>query len=158
MSPLSPASRLSLIFLCLVGLGLGHALKVPFRVKDLLPALPHQVSWPVLNNLHSAADLLPYFIGSVSPNNGSIEWKGACFYGNEARLELTQSNRNDPDLGGGVLYLKVPLFPSFSDDHRDNDHDRDRGYGFLAILRYLSLILNRIFNVKEIIFEFQLFI
>ena len=111
MSRISPpALQLSLIFFCFLGLGLGHALKVPFRVKDVLPVLPHEVSWPVLNNLHSAVDLLPYFVGSVSPNNGSIEWKGACFNGNEASLELTGSDRGDPGLGGGVLYLKVSFF------------------------------------------------
>lgn len=114
MSLPSPTSWLLLIF-CFLGLGLGfgNALKVPFRVNDVLPVLPHQISWPVLNNFHSAVDLLPYFVGSVSPNNGSIEWKGACFLGNEARLELTGGDRDEPNLGGGVLYLKVLFLPSF---------------------------------------------
>ncbi|KAL7235363.1 hypothetical protein ACSBR1_018794 [Camellia fascicularis] len=76
---------------------------VPFRVNDVLPALPRQISWPVLNNLHSAVDLLLSFVGSVSPTNRSIEWKGACFFNNEARLEFTDSDRG---LGGGVLHLK----------------------------------------------------
>ncbi|KAK9276272.1 hypothetical protein L1049_005803 [Liquidambar formosana] len=93
------------------GLGIGpnsaHALKVPFRVKDVLPVLPRQISWPVLNNLHSPVDLLPTFVGSVAPNNGSIGWKGACFYGNEARLEFTAGNSSQQGLGGGVLYLKT---------------------------------------------------
>lgn len=106
MSLLSPTSWL-LFVLCFSGLGFGKALKVPFRVNDVLPVLPHQISWPVLNNFHSAVDLLPYFVGSVSPNNGSIEWKGACFHGNEARLELSGGDRDKPSLGGGVLYLKV---------------------------------------------------
>ncbi|RVX10474.1 hypothetical protein CK203_017067 [Vitis vinifera] len=95
-------------FLCILGLGFGfdhgHGFKVPFRVKDVLPALPRQISWPVLNNLHSAVDLLPAFVGSVTPGNGSIEWKGACFYGNQARLQFTSGDRG---LGGGVLYLTV---------------------------------------------------
>ncbi|CAL5409663.1 unnamed protein product [Camellia sinensis] len=85
------------------GLNFGESLKVPFRVNDVLPALPRQISWPVLNNLHSAVDLLPSFVGSVSPTNGSIEWKGACFFDNEARLEFTGGDRG---LGGGVLHLK----------------------------------------------------
>ncbi|KAF5940323.1 hypothetical protein HYC85_021490 [Camellia sinensis] len=38
------------------GLNFGESLKVPFRVNDVLPALPRQISWPVLNNLHSAVD------------------------------------------------------------------------------------------------------
>ncbi|CAL5395082.1 unnamed protein product [Camellia sinensis] len=86
------------------GLNFGESLKVPFRVNDVLPALPRQISWPVLNNLHSAVDLLPSFVGSVSPTNGSIEWKGACFFDNEARLEFTGGDRG---LGGGVLHLKI---------------------------------------------------
>ncbi|KAH7846256.1 hypothetical protein Vadar_011784 [Vaccinium darrowii] len=85
------------------GLSYGEALKVPFRVKDVLPVLPRQISWPVFNNFHSAVDLLPPFVGSVSPTNGSLEWKGACFLGNEALLEFTTGSRG---LGGGVLYLK----------------------------------------------------
>ncbi|CAL5408330.1 unnamed protein product [Camellia sinensis] len=88
------------------GLNFGESLKVPFRVNDVLPALPRQISWPVLNNLHSAVDLLPSFVGSVSPTNGSIEWKGACFFANEARLEFTGDDRG---LGGGVLHLKVDV-------------------------------------------------
>ncbi|CAL5393934.1 unnamed protein product [Camellia sinensis] len=75
------------------GLNFGESLKVPFIVNDVLPALPRQISWPVLNNLHSAVDLLPSFVGSVSPTNGSIEWKGACFFDNEARLEFTGGDR-----------------------------------------------------------------
>lgn len=111
---MSPSVRcLWLVLLCLLGLGFefADALKVPFRVKDVLPVLPRQISWPVLNNLHSAVDLLPSFVGSVTPNNGSVEWKGACFDGNEARLEFISGDRSD-DLGGGVLYLTVrsPLY------------------------------------------------
>ncbi|XP_022776041.1 uncharacterized protein LOC111317832 isoform X3 [Durio zibethinus] len=97
------------LFFCALGLGFGvdfgQAFKVPFRVKDVLPVLPRQISWPVLNNLHSAVDLLPAFVGSVSANNGSVEWKGACFDGNEARLKLTERDHNDSGVGGGVLYL-----------------------------------------------------
>lgn len=73
----------------------------------MLPVLPHGISWPVLNNFHSAVDLLPSFVGSVSPHNGSIQWKGACFYDNEAKLEFTAGDRDDSGLGGGILYLKV---------------------------------------------------
>ena len=87
---------------------LGQSLKVPFSVNDVLPMLPRQVSWPVLNSFHSAVDLLPVFIGSLTPNNNaSLEWKGACFRGNEARLDITPSDRDEPGLGGGLLHLKV---------------------------------------------------
>ncbi|TXG56378.1 hypothetical protein EZV62_017691 [Acer yangbiense] len=101
---------LLLLLSCLFGpafcIDFGQSIiKVPFRVNDVLPMLPREISWPVLNNFHSAVDLLPYYVGSVSPNNGSIEWKGACFYGNQARLDVTEGDREDPGLGGGVLHL-----------------------------------------------------
>lgn len=85
----------------------GDSFKVPFRVNDVLPVLPPGISWPVLNNLHSAVDLLPYFVGSVTPYNGSIEWKGACFFDNQAKLEFTNKQNNGSGLGGAILYLKV---------------------------------------------------
>ncbi|KAM0984041.1 hypothetical protein ACFX2I_011436 [Malus domestica] len=109
MSLFSPTPRLLLLLLCLLGLGFGFgdALKVPLRIKDVLPVLPRQISWPVLNNFHSAVDLLPSFIGAVTPDNSSIQWEGACFSGNQARLEFTEGDRGKPDLGGGVLYLKT---------------------------------------------------
>lgn len=89
---------------------LVHSLKVPFRVNDVLPVLPHGISWPVLNNFHTAVDLLPSFVGSVTPYNGSIEWKGACFYDNQAKLEFTAGDADASALGGAILYLKVLLF------------------------------------------------
>ncbi|CAA6670046.1 unnamed protein product [Spirodela intermedia] len=113
----SPRAFLAL-GLFLLGLGLdwvpvAQPLKVPLRVKDLLPVLPRQVSWPVLNNLHSAVDLLPSFVGSVAPENGTIGWKGTCFLDNEARLEFTSGDRGD-DLGGGVLHLKTDAAHSWT--------------------------------------------
>lgn len=85
----------------------GDALKLPFRVNDVLPVLPRQVSWPVMNTFGSAVDLLPSFVGTISPHNGSIGWKGACFYGNDARMDFTHGD--DRGLGGGVIYLKVRM-------------------------------------------------
>ncbi|KAL2904236.1 Trypsin-6 [Bienertia sinuspersici] len=98
------------IIIFFLGLGfcfnLGNSLKVPFRANDVLPVLPRQISWPVLNNLHSAVDLMPSYVGSVTPlNNQSIQWKGACFYENSARLEFTDNG--DTGLGGGLLHLKT---------------------------------------------------
>ncbi|KAI7992772.1 putative inactive purple acid phosphatase 16 [Camellia lanceoleosa] len=95
----------------------SHELNPDSRVNDVLPALPRQISWPVLNNLHSAVDLLPSFVRSVSLTNGSIEWKGACFFDNKARLEFTGSDRG---LGGGVLHLKVDDKYQYSCDDKDN--------------------------------------
>ncbi|KAL8161560.1 hypothetical protein V2J09_013049 [Rumex salicifolius] len=99
--------NLGLSLLCVIvlgfGLDLGNAFKLPFRPKDVLPVLPRQVSWPVLNNLHSAVDLLPSFVGSVTPSNDTFQWKGACFEENNAKLEFTDGD--DGGLGGGVLHL-----------------------------------------------------
>ncbi|KAJ6431201.1 hypothetical protein OIU84_018649 [Salix udensis] len=68
-----------------------------------------------MNNLHSAVDLLPYFVGSVSPDNGTLQWKGACFYDNEARLDLTLADPDhDPALGGGLLRLKTSAAHSWT--------------------------------------------
>ncbi|RDY12313.1 hypothetical protein CR513_02903 [Mucuna pruriens] len=86
----------------------GYALKVPFRVNDVLPVLPRGISWPVLNNLHSAVDLLPYFVGSLTPSNASIHWKGACFYRNTANIQFT------PSLDGALLYLKTEAAHSWT--------------------------------------------
>lgn len=96
-----------------MGCGSMAAIKVPFRVKDALPILPRQISWPVMNTFHSAVDLLPAFVGSVVPEGHSLTWKGACFFENEARLGFTESDPKN-DLGGGVLYVKarhyLPVF------------------------------------------------
>lgn len=93
--------------IALLGCEVGEALKVPFRVNDVLPVLPRQISWPVLNNLHSAVDLLPYFVGSLTPSNASIKWKGACFYDNTAKIELSPASQ------GAVLFVKVIIYPNF---------------------------------------------
>ncbi|XP_022997471.1 uncharacterized protein LOC111492349 [Cucurbita maxima] len=90
---------------------LGGALTLPFRANDVLPVLPRQISWPVLNNLHTAVDLLPSYVGSVTPSNGTIEWKGACFFTNEARIDFTEGDRG---LGGGVLRLKTSAAHSWT--------------------------------------------
>lgn len=104
---------LRLVFFLGLGLGFefGDALKVPFRVKDVLPVLPRQVSWPVLNNMHSAVDLLPQYIGSLLPHNGTVVWKGACFFQNEAKVDFTGAG--DRGIGGGVIRLSVCEFILF---------------------------------------------
>ncbi|ESW25675.1 hypothetical protein PHAVU_003G055900 [Phaseolus vulgaris] len=94
--------------IALLGCEVGEGLKVPFRVNDVLPVLPRQISWPVLNNLHSAVDLLPYFVGSLTPSNASIKWKGACFFDNTANIQLT------PALEGAVIYLKTEAAHSWT--------------------------------------------
>lgn len=84
--------------------------KVPFKVNDVLPVLPRQISWPVLNSFNGAVDLLPSFVGTVAPGNEPLRWNGTCFDGNDARLEFTEGDRGgdeEPGLGGGVLYLKT---------------------------------------------------
>ncbi|XP_031105724.1 uncharacterized protein LOC116010447 [Ipomoea triloba] len=84
----------------------GYALKLPFRPTDIVPLLPQQLSWPIINSLHGAADLLPAFVGAASAsNNTNIEWKGTCFYENSAWLEL--HNNSGTPFGGGTLHIKV---------------------------------------------------
>ncbi|PHT77265.1 hypothetical protein T459_20787 [Capsicum annuum] len=83
-----------------------NGIKSPFNPKDILPLLPRQVSWPILNSLHSAVDLLPAFVGAASTQgNNTLEWKGACFYKNIAWLEL--HNKSQTQFGGGTLHIKV---------------------------------------------------
>lgn len=81
------------------------SLKLPFHPRDLLPLLPRQVSWPLLNSLNAAVDLLPTYIGAASLKNDAVEWKGACFYQNKAWLEF--NNKSGTEFGGGTLHIKV---------------------------------------------------
>ncbi|KAL8172445.1 hypothetical protein V2J09_024249 [Rumex salicifolius] len=83
----------------------GIQLKSPIIPRDLLPLLPRQVSWPILNTLHSPIDLLPTFVGAASSGNNSLEWKGACFYQNSAWIEF--HNDSGGEFGGGTLHIKV---------------------------------------------------
>lgn len=86
---------------------LPHGVELPFRPKDVLPLLPRHVSWPILNSLHSAVDLLPTFVGAASDfsSNQTLEWKGACFYNNTAWMEF--HNKTGSEFGGGTLHIKV---------------------------------------------------
>lgn len=85
-----------------------QAIKAPFRPGDILPLLPVQVSWPILNKLNNAADLLPSFVGAAAATNNSIlQWKGACFYNNTAWLVF--HNNSGTQFGGGTLHIKVIL-------------------------------------------------
>jgi hypothetical protein len=91
-------------------------LKLPFAPRDVLPVLPRQVAWPLMNTLHSAVDLLPSYVAAVAPGAPSpAAWNGACFAQNEASIELTPGDTSDngTDTGGAVLMLKVrPCFSS----------------------------------------------
>jgi len=83
-----------------------HGFKTPFHPKDVLPLLPRQVSWPILNSLYSAVDIMPTFVGVASiEGNNTLEWKGACFFKNIAWLEL--HNKSKSQFGGGTLHIKV---------------------------------------------------
>lgn len=107
----SSSSSLSSFFAIVVLLFLivssAESVKSPFHPRDLLPHLPRQVSWPILNSLYGAADLLPTFIGTASSGNDSVQWKGACFYENTASLEF--HNKSGSEFGGGTLHIKVKL-------------------------------------------------
>ncbi|XP_071698481.1 uncharacterized protein [Rutidosis leptorrhynchoides] len=83
-----------------------QAFKSPINPQDILPLLPRQISWPILNSIRGAADLLPSFVGAVSiANNSELQWKGSCFYENTAWLEL--HNKSGSEFGGGTLHVKV---------------------------------------------------
>ncbi|CAH2040586.1 unnamed protein product [Thlaspi arvense] len=86
-------------------ISLVRGLKTPFRPKDILPLLPREVSWPILNALHGAVDILPTFVGAASSPDDDLEWKGACFYKNRAWLEF--HNKSQSEFGGGTLHIKV---------------------------------------------------
>ncbi|KAI4321945.1 hypothetical protein MLD38_035267 [Melastoma candidum] len=87
----------------------SEAVKLPFRIEDALPLLPGKVSWPILNALKRPSDLLPTFVGAAGPAttgaNGTLRWKGACFYENNAWIEL--KNDSGSEFGGGTLHIKV---------------------------------------------------
>ncbi|KAK3424108.1 hypothetical protein EUGRSUZ_F00893 [Eucalyptus grandis] len=83
----------------------SRAAKLPFHPEDVLPLLPRQLSWPILNALRRPLDLLPAFVGAASPSNGSLAWKGACFCDNTAWLEF--HNETWSEFGGGTLHIKV---------------------------------------------------
>ncbi|KAJ8754674.1 hypothetical protein K2173_010765 [Erythroxylum novogranatense] len=82
-----------------------QAVDLPLHPEDLLPLLPRQASWPILNYLDSAVDLLPKFVGATASENDTIDWKGACFYENEAWFEF--HNESGTEFGGGTLHIKV---------------------------------------------------
>ncbi|XP_059443303.1 uncharacterized protein LOC132175380 [Corylus avellana] len=84
---------------------LRHAVKLPFHPWDVLPLLPRQAAWPILNSLNSPVDLLPSFVGAASSPNDTLEWKGACFYKNRAWMEF--HNKSGTEFGGGTLHIKV---------------------------------------------------
>lgn len=102
----SLSSSLAIAVLILI-VSTAESLKSPFHPRDLLPHLPRQVSWPLLNSLYGAADLLPTFIGTASPDNDTVQWKGACFYENSAWLEF--HNKSGSEFGGGTLHIKVKM-------------------------------------------------
>lgn len=83
---------------------LSEGLKMPFRPKDFLLMLSHQVSCLVLNTIHNAVDLLPLFVGSVSDQE-IVQWNGSCIDGNEARIEYTE--KEGDELGGFCAIWQV---------------------------------------------------
>lgn len=101
----SLSSILSIVVVLILIVSTAESVKSPFHPRDLLPHLPRQVSWPILNSLYGAADLLPTFIGTASSGNDSVDWKGACFFENTAWLEF--HNKSGSEFGGGTLHIKV---------------------------------------------------
>ncbi|KAF8410717.1 hypothetical protein HHK36_003254 [Tetracentron sinense] len=85
--------------------GLNESLSCNGQYLDLLPLLPMELSWPLLNSLRSPIDILPTFVGSASSPNDTLEWKGACFYKNRAWMEF--HNKSGSEFGGGTLHIKA---------------------------------------------------
>lgn len=83
-----------------------EAYKSPFVPIDVLPLLPRAVSWPVLNTLYNAVDLLPEFVGAVWAENDTVAWNGTCFLQNEAHMEYTEP-KEEGHRGGGILHIEV---------------------------------------------------
>ncbi|XP_047334017.1 uncharacterized protein LOC124937741 [Impatiens glandulifera] len=84
----------------------AYAVKSLFHPRDILPLLPRQISWPILNSLGGAVDLLPSFIGAAASNsNQTLNWKGTCFSENTAWMEF--HNKSNSKFGGGTLHIKV---------------------------------------------------
>ncbi|KAL2612793.1 hypothetical protein R1flu_024485 [Riccia fluitans] len=55
--------------------GAAGILKAPFKPQDVLPLLPHSISWPVLKSLNNTLDILPQFVGAVTEilKKGSVK-------------------------------------------------------------------------------------
>lgn len=97
-----------------VGAPWGRTLTVlPFSPADLLPLLPRGVAMAALRALRGVSDIFPVFVGaasaggsgSVPGSGGTVRWKGACFYENEAWLVF--HNETGSKYGGGTLHIKV---------------------------------------------------
>eukprot|EP00249_Psilotum_nudum_P014480 c24846_g2_i1 orf=519-2075(-) len=79
--------------------------QIPFHPRDVLPILPHNIAWPVLKTFGNPADLMPEFVATISFENQTVSWKGACFYNNEAYMDYVQPE--DGGVGGGILHIQT---------------------------------------------------
>lgn len=70
-----------------------------FHPRDILPALPHQIAWPILNTFSNSEDLLPEFMSTVNSSQQMVSWEGSCFAQNEAYMEFTED--------GGILHIET---------------------------------------------------
>ncbi|CAN1318721.1 hypothetical protein LINPERPRIM_LOCUS30918 [Linum perenne] len=106
MEPFSSGKTCSIFFFFFFFLVYATgAVKSLFHPRDVLPLLPKEVSWPILDHLNSAVDLLPTFVGAASSPDNTVEWKGACFYKSLAWIEF--HNKTGSQFGGGTLHIKV---------------------------------------------------
>uniref|UniRef100_A0A0E0JPQ7 Dirigent protein n=1 Tax=Oryza punctata TaxID=4537 RepID=A0A0E0JPQ7_ORYPU len=82
---------------------------LPFSPMDVLPLLPRTAAMAALRALRGVSDIFPVFVGAASARPGAVgarlEWKGACFYENEAWLVF--HNDSGTKYGGGTLHIKV---------------------------------------------------
>lgn len=93
--------------------GAGTVTVLPFSPTDVLPLLPRGVAMAALRALRGVSDIFPVFVGAASAGGpgsapgsvGTVRWKGACFYENEAWLVF--HNESGSKYGGGTLHIKV---------------------------------------------------
>ncbi|XP_015688081.1 uncharacterized protein LOC102706146 isoform X1 [Oryza brachyantha] len=82
---------------------------LPFSPMDALPLLPRTAAMAALRALRGVSDIFPVFVGAALARPGAVssplEWKGACFYENEAWLVF--HNDSGSKYGGGTLHIKT---------------------------------------------------
>eukprot|EP00897_Mesotaenium_endlicherianum_P002829 jgi/Mesen1/2574/ME000162S01699 len=80
---------------------------MPFHPRDLLPLLPHAVSYNIMQNLRSPVDIFPAYVGSLVPGE-VLNWTGTCFRENLGFVNLTEGGKGAGDQGGLVVNV-VPF-------------------------------------------------
>ncbi|MCO5558126.1 hypothetical protein L7F22_011703 [Adiantum nelumboides] len=94
-----PSALVLALYVTLVYSVVGASGTALFHPRDILPAFPHQIAWPILNTFSNSTVLLPEFVGTVNLSTQSVSWEGSCFADNEAYLEIAED--------GGTLHIET---------------------------------------------------